>query len=122
MILINNLHSFVEVGTYISFFVDFKLCYGRIVKASMQYEHVTVDVNIYTTQSDLEEDNRGHLPSLIANQFVEVQEIFRTSTFRTIPKEHIHSIVFMFKTDVFLNHPYEGCYEIFCIHEQYKQF
>ena len=118
MILINNLHSFLEVGTYISFFVDFKLCYGRIVKASTQNEIVFVTVNIYTTCSDFEESNGQSpitLPPPITNRFIEVQEIFRTSSFCTIPKEHIHSVVFIFKTGEFLNNPYKGCYEIFFI-------
>ena len=40
VILINKLLSFVEVGTYILFFVDFKMCYGRIVKVSTQNDSV----------------------------------------------------------------------------------
>ena len=62
-IIIHNLHIFVEVGSYVSFFLNYKLCYRRIVAASKSENGlVNVRGNNYMTRTQFEEQYGPTVP------------------------------------------------------------
>ena len=118
-IIVTQLNTMVESGTYISFFNNKKLSYGRIIRSFAQQDTsvVSVGVNIYLTRHELGEclGNIDLLPSPYLNRFISVQEIFRTTSYVKINVSDINSIIFVFRSDVFRSNPYEGSSEFFCL-------
>ena len=78
---------------------------------------VNVRVNNYMTRTQFEDQYGPTVPKPkeINNQFVSVEEIFKTCLFLDIVAEHIHGIIFVFKSEEFLNNLNEGSRNIFCI-------
>ena len=118
-IFVSNLGSAVKVGTYISFFYESRLQYGRIIKAFVSSNGgVCVTVDKYLMQSDLKVFlvSKELLPSPLVNRFISVQELYRSSVhFYDIPTNHLHGLIFVFNAEAISREGYEGSKRVFCL-------
>ena len=115
-ITITRLNSTIECGSYISFFNNRQLCYGRVIRSYVdEGNHVVVVVNRYSSRLQLEEqlENIAILPSKLTNRFISVSEIFRTKTYLNIKLFEINGIIFVFRPYAILSDLYEGSSDFF---------
>ena len=77
---LRNLQSRIELGTYVSYMVEGKESYGRIVKSN---ENTIITINNYFTASQVQEDivDDTTIPFSIQNRFIGFREIYRTYNF-----------------------------------------
>ena len=117
-ILVQNLQYSVEVGSYVSFYHQNSLRYGRIVKSFVAPEDniVMVTLNRYFTTDEVQSSKSSiTLPPPMSNRFVGVSEIFASSHCLKMQTNFLHGIIFVFKLDVCQHKPYEGSKNIFCM-------
>ena len=73
-------------------------------------------VNEYLRRSKLEEElGSTLLPLPMINQFISVEELFRTSRFRNIYSNSLHGVIFIYSPSTIMKLGYEGSQHVFCL-------